>query len=510
MTSMRVFRLSRSRRGSASCRYIRQTPSSSSPHVEPCRSRRAARTPSALTKVSIRVRSEDPSRYVQGCNGKVTFAGSARAAVHRALASVKRTITNADWQRRLTTLAAVVTAIAIIAGLFITNAADRDTANALREQQKLATDQYRLQERGQVTDRFAKAVDQLGADKIDTRLGAIYSLERLMKDSADDEPAILSRSFQRSSGTVATSLAIAIRTLPDALVPDIQASLTVLGRRPNAAAPANRKIDLSGARLVGAKIPHALFAGANLHGSVFSEANLDGADLRGVDMSGSVLANASVRNATLSNSDLTSIDLSNTNLMGSNLGGAKLGGKPTLTNANLLGANLSTTQVDNKLLASAITDANTVLPRDRPVLALHYNCPNDNSNIGKYISYGRYWQNPFTTNGPVITGGSLALGAPADGSNHSARVGIYGAPGIGSPSATVVVDVSGYAGVTLEFPKPLSVTPGQTLYLTAVGVGDFTAYDNTSGCLVGSVNGRHCGVGSGSTTVPNSRPCRPS
>ena len=37
-----------------------------------------------------------------------------------------------------------------------------------------------------ITESFAKAVEQLGSDKLEVRLGGIYSLERISKESPDD------------------------------------------------------------------------------------------------------------------------------------------------------------------------------------------------------------------------------------------------------------------------------------------------------------------------------------
>jgi hypothetical protein len=44
---------------------------------------------------------------------------------------------------------------------------------------------------GHLTDRYTKAVEQLGSDKIEVRLGGIYALERLMRDSPTDQPTIV-------------------------------------------------------------------------------------------------------------------------------------------------------------------------------------------------------------------------------------------------------------------------------------------------------------------------------
>ena len=37
-----------------------------------------------------------------------------------------------------------------------------------------------------ITESFAKATEQLGSDKLEVRLGGIYSLERISKESPDD------------------------------------------------------------------------------------------------------------------------------------------------------------------------------------------------------------------------------------------------------------------------------------------------------------------------------------
>jgi hypothetical protein len=43
---------------------------------------------------------------------------------------------------------------------------------------------------GQITERFTRAIDQLGDDKVEVRLGGIYALERLARDSRVDERTI--------------------------------------------------------------------------------------------------------------------------------------------------------------------------------------------------------------------------------------------------------------------------------------------------------------------------------
>jgi hypothetical protein len=50
---------------------------------------------------------------------------------------------------------------------------------------------FELTEQGQVTDRFTKAIEQLGSDKADVRIGGIYALERIARDSAKDHPTVM-------------------------------------------------------------------------------------------------------------------------------------------------------------------------------------------------------------------------------------------------------------------------------------------------------------------------------
>jgi hypothetical protein len=46
-------------------------------------------------------------------------------------------------------------------------------------------------EQGQLTERYTKAIEQLGSDKLDVRLGGIYALERIAADSERDHPTVV-------------------------------------------------------------------------------------------------------------------------------------------------------------------------------------------------------------------------------------------------------------------------------------------------------------------------------
>src|SRR5664280_1008352 len=121
---------------------------------------------------------------------------------------------------------------------------------------------------GSPHDRYTKAVEQLGSDKIEVRLGGIYALERLMRDSSTDQPTIVEvlAAYIRQHAPPASldeAKTADSPTLPSSPDADVQAALTVLGRR--AAVAAENHIDLTGAHLAGAQLGWADLTGANLH-----------------------------------------------------------------------------------------------------------------------------------------------------------------------------------------------------------------------------------------------------
>ncbi|NEQ69782.1 MAG: hypothetical protein F6K21_30680 [Symploca sp. SIO2D2] len=61
-----------------------------------------------------------------------------------------------------------------------------DNAIATTKNAIAATKNAKIAEQGQITERFTKAIEQLGSDNISIRLGGIYALERIAKDSERD------------------------------------------------------------------------------------------------------------------------------------------------------------------------------------------------------------------------------------------------------------------------------------------------------------------------------------
>lgn len=65
-------------------------------------------------------------------------------------------------------------------------------AYATWRQLRVSQDGLRATQEGYVTDRFTRAVDQLGSDKLDVRIGGLHALWRIAEQSARDREAIIS------------------------------------------------------------------------------------------------------------------------------------------------------------------------------------------------------------------------------------------------------------------------------------------------------------------------------
>ena len=209
---------------------------------------------------------------------------------------------------------------------------------------------HELTEQGQVTDRYTKAIEQLGSDKLDVRIGGIYALERIARDSARDHPTVMEvltafireHSHERWSPPGPDDWETGRGTRPD-----IQAAITVLGRRDRQ--HDTRRIDLTAANLSGANLHEVRsrgpFSGADLSGAILwsadlSHAVLPRADLSGADLMGARLTGAFLDGANLSQAHLRSANLTEASLTNARLTGAALP-DADLTGADLIGADLT-------------------------------------------------------------------------------------------------------------------------------------------------------------------------
>ena len=170
---------------------------------------------------------------------------------------------------------------------------------------------------GQLTERFTRAIDQLGAtdDKtgrpqLELRLGGIYALERIDKESPE-------RAYHRTVMDVLTAYTREdasrdrgeySRREPPA---DIQAILNVLNRRQEGGVPKDpvHHLDLRGAYLEGASLVGAALEGANLErsnlrGAALEGAKLQAARLQDADLRGAYLQVANLRGAKVTEEQL--------------------------------------------------------------------------------------------------------------------------------------------------------------------------------------------------------------
>jgi uncharacterized protein YjbI with pentapeptide repeats len=234
---------------------------------------------------------------------------------------------------------------------------------------------FELSRRVQTHERFAKAVEQLGADRPDgsprteARLSGIYALERLLGE-ADSEYWPIMEVFGAYVRENARWRGEAARSGVGAIGPpaDVQAILAVVGRRKahhGAVASGEKRLldlretDLRGANLSGSRLDGVSFQGAHLekldatygafHGSNLREANLGGATLTKADLEGGSLARATLEGARLNGAKLKGADLSGANLRGADLWEADLRGC-NLKDADLRGADLSQCLLDGAIM----------------------------------------------------------------------------------------------------------------------------------------------------------------
>ena len=140
----------------------------------------------------------------------------------------------------------------------------------------------------------------LASSQLEVRLGGVYALERLARES------------ERDHGPIMEVLAATLRdraawlpgeTVAAHLPADLQAIATVIGRRHAAFDPSEGHIDLHATALA-----RVYWPGANLAGAFLYQSNLQGAILQGANLRGARLWNADLTDATLESAQLQGAD----------------------------------------------------------------------------------------------------------------------------------------------------------------------------------------------------------
>jgi uncharacterized protein YjbI with pentapeptide repeats len=271
-----------------------------------------------------------------------------------------------------------------------------------------------VSEKKQIVESFAKAVEQLGSNEFHARVGGIFVLEQIAQSSPEYHWSVIEvltsyirdvslegkstfkpfkpksqiKEHDSDNNNVEETSVEMIERIQQEIIEefavsvtiDIQAALTVIGRRNSKQDPQDRIIDLrfcdirganiknanlSYADLKGAKISQAQLENANLSNAKLQTADLSRAILNGANLSKSSLNSALLEDAYLQKTDLQNSDLSNANLLRADLQGAKLNNAilhdSNFRRANLHGANLSEAKLKRTDLRNAQINHTTKL-----------------------------------------------------------------------------------------------------------------------------------------------------
>jgi Pentapeptide repeats (8 copies) len=198
-----------------------------------------------------------------------------------------------------TTLIQALGGAALLIGLFFTWRSIRATERNLQITQETAAKNLAIAQDGQITERFTRAVEQLGSDKLEVRLGGIYGLERIARDSERDHWPIMEvlTSYIRGRASwppkgdqpLEGKQEAESNQLRPKLAIDIQAVLTVLGRRNRTFEQEGQWLSLERTDLRRADLQHlhlewAQLGEAHLEEAIFGQVHLERAGLAGAHL----------------------------------------------------------------------------------------------------------------------------------------------------------------------------------------------------------------------------------
>jgi hypothetical protein len=215
-------------------------------------------------------------------------------------------------------------AIVLIAGIYFTWANLRATQQGQKES-------FESAQEGQITERFIRAVDQLGANDKDgrpatvTRVAGVYGLARVARDSDKDYRSVLKvlnayveinahwkeTELHKTLGLLHSGASETEDSTTE-IEPedDIEAALDFIAYQGSQELRLDlANTDLRGAALNWAHFEEADLQGAHMEGARLKNAYLRGANLQGANLQGAHLANADLFQANLADADLRHADL---------------------------------------------------------------------------------------------------------------------------------------------------------------------------------------------------------
>ncbi len=258
------------------------------------------------------------------------------------------------------------------------------------EDLKATQENLKVAQEGQITERFTRAIDQLGNEKMEIRLGGIYALERISNESEKDYWPIMeiltayirknspyeSKSFKAEDMENEKKSEMNVQELVDYILiniedkgmnpqdfmgqmlkikvqPDIEAITDIIKKRRYYSSINSDDCDLNSHRNI--ELDRLDLYGTNLQIVDFSEAHLEEADFTGACLLladftnahlksaifiGAVLKRTCFAGANLNRIDCEWADLNQADLAKANLSGANLK-KANLSGADLAKANFS-------------------------------------------------------------------------------------------------------------------------------------------------------------------------
>ncbi|MGW2343643.1 pentapeptide repeat-containing protein [Streptomyces sp. NPDC001661] len=262
-------------------------------------------------------------------------------------------------------------------------------AYATWRQLRVSQDGLRATQEGYVTDRFSRAVDQLGSDKLDVRIGGLHALWRIAEQSDRDREAVIS--IQAAYLRTHLPWPPTAPEVPAADVPindiapletraaDAQVALTGLGvlcqRREqswvNLSLTDLRRADCDGLWFPEVNLDRACLEAAGLYRVNLTQASLVSVNLRHSDLTTGTLRRARCVMADLRAAKLVQVDLREADLTGSDLREANLRKadargavlhRADLRLADLRGTDLSTAELADARLTGALASEHTRWP----------------------------------------------------------------------------------------------------------------------------------------------------
>lgn len=243
-----------------------------------------------------------------------------------------------------TTLVALGAGAIAVVGVYYTHRSFRQTEKLFNHTREKDREQADLSREGQVTERYVEAIKLLSSENRTQRLGGLYSLERIMRDSARDYDTVIEviSAFIREGTVISGPPAEPSEDNPVGLAEDIQAAITILGRRIEQSeqrAINLRHVNLEGAELTEARLTNVALSMASLKRAVLFQADLTEANLREAN-----LRHANCNGAKFVKAELSAAQLDGTHFVEAHMRGAWLlnarGDQPCMVKADLTAANL--------------------------------------------------------------------------------------------------------------------------------------------------------------------------